>query len=88
MGSLENRIRALEARTTTRAEEDEGPLGQEILRRMTADELRLMESALERALLHSEPGDEGLRFAEEDLPILQRHFELEEEVRNELEAQA
>jgi hypothetical protein len=57
--------------------EHEEATRREVLRRMTDDELRRYDEALEAA---HERGDDPVQWREEDLPILQRVEELYEEV--------
>lgn len=78
MGSLERRLRTLErAADIPPNEQDERRRRGEVLRRMTDDELRRYEEALEEA---QERADGVIEWREEDLPILRRVEELAEEV--------
>jgi hypothetical protein len=81
LARLEDRLVRLEARTNASRKNEEAALRQEVLRRMTDEELRTYEAALRRAV------DAG-GFTEEDQPILKRAAELYEEVCREFEAPA
>ena len=76
MASLECRLRQLETHADISRQEDEAVGGREVMRRLTLEELKRYDQALERAL-----EEEG--FAEEDWPILERVQRLYEEVANE-----
>ena len=77
MASLERRLRQLEAHAATLRQEDAEAIGQEVLHRLTDEELERYERALKRALEEKE-------FAEEDRPILERVQQLYEQVADEL----
>lgn len=75
MASLERRLRQLETHAATlRREEDGEAISREVLGRLTDEELKRFDQALERAL------EEGV--AEEDGPVLERVQRLYEEVAN------
>ncbi len=64
MGGLKRRVEQLESRADASRKDEVAALSQEVLQRMTDEELRGYEEALRRAR------DSGGVFAEEDRPIL------------------
>jgi chromatin segregation and condensation protein Rec8/ScpA/Scc1 (kleisin family) len=78
MRNLERRLRDLEsASDIPGSNEQEERRRREVLRRMTDDELRRYEEALEAA---HERVDGAIEWRDEDLPILRRVEELTEDV--------
>lgn len=80
MGNMTRRLHALEEHARSSHEDFEQRIGREVLRRMSTPDLYALEAAMERA---QEPAPGEFRFAEEDMPTIQRYEEMCKEVRDE-----